>query len=125
MPPISDAEWKVMEALWRKHPASARQVLEQIEDDTHWAYTTVKTMLSRLMEKGVLSVTKEGNTSFYQPVITRAQARRTALRSLVDKAFDGAFGPLIHFLLTDERLSSKDRAELERLLDEERRKNEG
>ena len=49
---LNDSEWKVMQALWGRHPATARDVLEQVERETAWAYTTVKTLLARLVEKG-------------------------------------------------------------------------
>ncbi len=116
---LSDAEWKVMNALWKRHPACVRDVLEEIEGESSWAYTTVKTMLSRLTEKGVLKVEKKANTSYYQPLLTRRQARRAAVRSLIDRAFDGAFGPLMAFLVDDRKLHAPDRKRLRALLREE------
>lgn len=116
---LSDAEWKVMNALWKRHPACVREVLEEIGAEANWAYTTVKTMLSRLAEKGILEVEKHANTSYYSPNLTRNQARRAAVRSLMDRAFDGAFGPLMAFLVDDQKLSSKDRERLRALLNQE------
>src|SRR4051812_43864243 len=112
---LSDAEWKVMNAVWEKQTASARDVLECLEDETGWAYTTVKTMLARLVEKGALKVRLRANTSLYEPILTRRQARRSAVRALATRAFDGAFGPLLHFLVS-EQLSPRQREELLRLL---------
>lgn len=116
---LSEAEWKVMNALWRRNPACVRDVMEELPDQNTWAYTTVKTMLNRLAEKGVLGVEKKANTSYYQPLVTRRQARRSAVRSLMDRAFDGAFGPLMAFLIDDQELSVQDRARLQDLLEEE------
>lgn len=107
---LSDAEWKVMNAVWRKHPASVREVIENLENAPGWAYTTVKTMLGRLAEKGILSVEKTNNTSYYEPLVTRAQARRNALERLIERAFDGAFGPMLHFLVNNEKLSEQDKS---------------
>ena len=47
----SDAEWKVLNALWRRHPTSARELLTALRGEG-WAYTTLKTMLARMQEKG-------------------------------------------------------------------------
>lgn len=115
---LSDAEWTVMNAVWQGSPASAREVLRRTHGATGWAYTTVKTLLDRLVEKGVLAVEKRGNTGHYEPLVSRPQARGSALRSLLDKAFDGAFVPLLQHLVAEERLSKRDRAELARLLRE-------
>ncbi len=115
---LSDAEWTVMRAVWARSPASARDVLEHAAGETAWAYTTVKTLLARLVEKGALAMRMKGNVSLYEARITRRQARIAALRSLVDKAFDGTFGTLLQHLVTEEKLSTTDRATLARMLDD-------
>jgi len=119
---LSDAEWTVMAAVWERSPASARDVLERIEHERGWAYSTVKTILMRLAEKGALRVRKRANTSLYEPAITRDQARRSAVRSLLDRAFDGTFGALIQHIVAEEKLSPRDRDRLARMLAELDRK---
>ena len=122
---LTETQWKVMNEVWRNPPASARDVLEALEGRTGWAYTTVKTILDRLVEKGALKVRMRANTNLYEPLVTRQEARRSEVRSLMDRAFDGAFGPLVHFLLSEEKLSEKDRAELKRLLSEQEEEGGG
>ncbi len=120
---ISEAEWKIMNVLWRKSPASARDVKKALEDDTDWAYATVKTIMSRLVEKGALQMSRQANTNMYTVAVSRLDARKMAVRSLLNRAFDGAFGPLVHFLLEQQELSDSDREALRRhsdsLADEE------
>ena len=117
LPELSDAEWKVIRALWRRHPASARDVLEELHGETRWAYTTVKTLLARLVAKQAAAVRLRANTSLYEPLLTEAEARRTEVRLLIDRAFGGASVPLLRFVLTEEKLSAKDRAELRAMLE--------
>ena len=109
---LTQAEWQVMNALWERYPATARDIAERLPASVKWAYTTIKTLLTRLLEKGAVSERKRANTSLYQPIISRQKARRSALRALADQAFDGAFGPLLHFLVEDQDLSPKQRREL-------------
>lgn len=115
---LSDAEWTVMRAVWARPPASAREVLDRAGGETGWAYTTVKTLLARLVEKGALRMTMRGNVSLYEPRLTMRQARVAAVRSLVDRAFDGTFGSLFQHLIAEEKLSAKDRAALARLIED-------
>ena len=117
LPELSDAEWKVIRALWTRHPASARDVLEALHGETGWAYTTVKTLLARLVGKGAATVRLRANTSLYEPLITEAEARRTEVRLLIDRAFGGASVPLLRFVLAEEKLSAKDKAELRAMLE--------
>jgi predicted transcriptional regulator len=114
---LTEAEWKVMTAVWEGHPATARLVLERLEPGTGWAYTTVKTMLARLARKGTLRAVREGKAVAYRPTLTREEARRSALRALAERAFDGALAPMLHFLAKSERLGAKERAELIRMLE--------
>jgi predicted transcriptional regulator len=121
MPPgplLSDAEWRVMNALWRRRPASVRAIHAETSPETGWAYTTVKTILARLAEKGAVRASSSGRRLVYEPVVSRDEARRGAVRSLLERAFDGAFGSLVHHLVEDEGLSEQERDELRRLLDE-------
>jgi predicted transcriptional regulator len=118
---LSHAEWQIMNALWDDHPATAREIAERLPPGTRWAYTTIKTMLARLVDKKAVSERKQGNTSIYEPALSRNKARRSALRTLADQAFDGAFGPLMHFLVEQQDLSPKQRAELVRALQQSRR----
>lgn len=118
---LTEAEWLIMNVLWDKHPAKARDIAECLPSGVSWAYTTIKTMLTRLVEKKAVSEAKKGNTSFYEPILLRHQARQTALRTLLTQAFDGAFGPLMHFLLEDQNLTAKQRKELIKILAKSRK----
>jgi BlaI family penicillinase repressor len=115
---LTDAEWKVMEEVWQDPPVTARRVCDQLAASTSWAYTTVKTMLDRLVGKGVLSVKARGVAREYTPRLTRDAARRDEVDALRAKAFGGRRGSLVHFLLDGEDLTPRDRKVLERLLED-------
>ena len=117
---LTDAEWKVMDTLWEDAPLTAREILEHMEPDNQWAYTTVKTVLTRLHTKNAVDVDVRGNANFYRPTVSREDARHTEVHSMLRRAFDGALGPLMHFLVTEEKLSDEEREKLLRLLQEKR-----
>jgi len=116
---LTEAEWQIMNALWQKHPATARQVMDRLPGEVKWAYTTIKTMLTRLVEKRAVGEVKEGNTSVYEPRVSQQKARLSAFRSLLDQAFDGAIAPLVHFLTEEEQLTAEEKAELRAILEGE------
>lgn len=118
---LTEPEWLIMNALWNGHPAKARDVAGRLPAKVDWAYTTVKTMLDRLVEKKAVKKSKRGNTGLYEPLLSRRQARSTAVRMMLNQAFDGAFGPMMHFLVKDEKLSNKDRKELIKILSDKSR----
>jgi BlaI family penicillinase repressor len=116
---LTKAEWQIMNALWKNYPASVRDIIENLEGDADWAYTTVKTMLDRLAKKGVLKVSKKRNVSMYEPIVSQKKTRQAAIKSFVNQAFDGAIGTLMHHIVAEEELSKKEREELVRILKEE------
>jgi BlaI family penicillinase repressor len=122
---LSDAEWHIMKALWKRYPATAREIAENLPGDIRWAYTTIKTLLARLAVKNAVSERKLGNTSVYEPLVSLKKARHTALRSLLDLAFDGTVGPLLSFLAEERKLSAKQRRELLKILQNEEAKQGG
>ena len=115
---LTEPEWIIMNALWDEYPAKARDIVERLPSSVNWAYTTVKTMLDRLVEKKAVSKSKQGNTGLYEPRLSRSQARRTALRTVLDRAFDGAFGPMMSFMVEDENLSTEQCKEIIKILSE-------
>ena len=78
---LTSAEWIVMNALWRIAPATAREILEELPEDTKWAYTTVKTILTRLEQKGVVNSVKVVRSAQYRPLLSRRSACGRALAS--------------------------------------------
>jgi BlaI family penicillinase repressor len=122
---LSDAEWQLMNALWEQHPATAREIMARLDNRIQWAYTTVKTMLSRLVAKEAMTEQKKGNTSYYTPLVSQSSAQRSALKSLVDKVLGGTVEPIMHYLVEENKLSSTDRQKLIRILEEMDQKGEG
>ena len=122
---LTEAEWQIMNALWKNRPATTRQIVDRLPKNVNWAYTTVKTMLTRLAEKKVVKESKNRNAAVYEPILSRQKARRSALKVLANQAFDGAFGPLMHFLLEDQKLSAKQRQQLAQALAANNKKKGG
>jgi predicted transcriptional regulator len=117
----SDAEWRVLNALWREHPAKARDLLERLRDHD-WAYNTLKTMLTRMEEKGFVRTRMRGNVTWYEPAIEQRATQRNAVRRLVERVFEGAAGPLLAHLADDAALSAAERRKLEAWIAEVERK---
>lgn len=121
---LTEAEWQIMNALWKKHPTTARELIEQLPEHVNWAYTTIKTMLTRLAAKQAVKEEKRGNTSLYEPLISQKKARRGALSTFIDQAFEGAVEPMLHFMVKERKLTEKQRKELIKMLREEDNKKE-
>ena len=115
---FTEPEWQLMNALWQRHPATARDLIEFMPGETRWAYTTVKTMLTRLVNKGAIAESKRGSISVYEPIISQKKARKTALANLFDKVLGGSVEPVMHYLIEEKKLSAKERQKLIQMLND-------
>ncbi|WP_296278548.1 BlaI/MecI/CopY family transcriptional regulator [Pseudoxanthomonas sp.] len=115
---ISDAEAVVMDVLWRRHPASAEDVVAALAGRAEWAEPTVKTLLNRLLNKGAIKAEKEGRRYLYSPVLSRDAWLAEQSAGLVDRLFGGRVAPLVAHFSEQRKLSSADIAELKRLIAE-------
>ncbi|VVT14068.1 BlaI/MecI/CopY family transcriptional regulator [Erythrobacter sp. EC-HK427] len=115
---ISDAEHAVMEALWAKSPQTAAEVCEEVCGQRGWSMPTVKTLLSRLVQKGALATQPDGRRFLYTPLIARSAYVGTESKRLVERLFGGRAAPLLAHLAENEALTADDIAEIERLLAE-------
>jgi BlaI family penicillinase repressor len=121
-PRISEAEWVVMEVVWRRHPVTALEVVQQLSHYKQWQDQTIRTMLRRLIRKKALSYRAEGKTYYYSPAVSREQCVRGESRSFLERVFGGAAHPLLVQLVQEAKLSQEEIAELKRILrDKEKR----
>jgi BlaI family penicillinase repressor len=117
VPRLSDLEWEIVKPLWDNGPMAARDLFRLVPPEQGWAYETVKTMLSRLVKKGVLTYARTGSSYLYSPVYNRDEMTRAATGTFIRRVFDGALRPfLAHYVeqVSDEELQVL-RAELIRL----------
>ena len=117
---ITQAEWEILKSLWDLGPTTARQVADHLRPSRGWAYSTVKTMLDRMVDKGLVKSRQVGNVWEFSSAVAAKDARRGAWRKFVDAAFGGAMAPALEFGAA-EGLSKRDRERLMEILKKEHR----
>ncbi len=116
---INDSEWELLAVLWQRGQGTARDVTDALVASKGWAYSTVKTMLDRMVDKELVEATRVGNVWNYRALVEREAAQRSAWSRFVDTVFRGTVDPALALLAGDKRLSKSQRAKLRALLDEE------
>ena len=117
---LTEGEWAIIQAVWDNEPCAAPAVQEELEAQKSWTYSTVKTMMDRMVTKGLLKTERFRNLILYRSVITKIQAQKGEIMRTVKRAFDGALTPMMQFLLDNHNLSQKQLNELERLIKKKR-----
>lgn len=118
IPAISEAESRVMEQLWALAPQASEELAVALQPTTGWHENTVRTLLNRLARKGAVRAEREGRRYLYSPLLTRAAWQSQESRSLLDRVFGGKVAPLLVHFSRNEKLSTKDVAELRKLVDQ-------
>ena len=113
---LTESEWSVIKAVWETEPCTAPVIQEKLFKPTGWHYSTVRTLMDRMVAKGVLKAKKEGKLTIYQSAVTRAQAQHGELFYALKHAFNGALTPMVQCLLENSDLDSVELAKLEALI---------
>ena len=122
LPQISDAEFEVMDVIWKYAPISTNEITDRLARTKDWSPKTIYTMLSRLEKKGVIVHEKESRVFVYTPCVRKEQYIEAESRTLADRFFDGAMNRMFVSFLDQKELSSEDLDELQRILDRKRKK---
>ena len=117
---LTRREREIMDAVFAlPGGASVDDVRARLSDPP--GYSAVRTMLTRLEEKGVLRHREEGLRYVYEPTTSRTAARRAALQQLVRVFFDGSPGQTATALLRNDRWTDEELAALQREIDAARK----
>ena len=118
---LTESEWAIIKTVWAVEPCAAPTVQEALEKSHGWTYSTVRTLMDRMVGKGLLTAEKIRNLTLYRSAITRQQAQLGELRYALRHAFDGALKPMVETLLSTEKLSAAELDELESLIQARRK----
>jgi len=119
---LTEAEWDIIEVVWEHEPCAAPTVQEELVARKQWTYSTVKTLMDRMVAKGLLTTERIRNLILYRSAISRNDARRGELMRTVKRAFGGTFTPMMQFMLEDNTLSPQELENLEDMIRRKRRR---
>jgi predicted transcriptional regulator len=117
----SPREREILEIIYAVGPSTVAEVRTRLADAP--GYSAVRTMLTRLVAKGALRITKEGARYVYSPTKKRETVSKEALRRVLNTYFEGSLARAVTALLDDRSgtISADDARELERRLGAARR----
>ncbi|NSB16614.1 BlaI/MecI/CopY family transcriptional regulator [Clostridium beijerinckii] len=116
---ISDAEMEIMKIIWKKNDQiTTAEILDELPKENSWKVTTIMTLISRLTEKGILSVTKVGKLNNYFPKITEEEYKAIQTDNFLEDMHKGSVKNFMATLFNSKKISNKDIAELKEWLKE-------
>lgn len=117
---LSRRERQIMDVVYNNGEATVAHVHKQMPDPP--SYTTVRTLMRLLEEKGHLKHKQDGPRYVYMPTLPREQASESALKQILGTFFNGSPTKAVAALLEQEELSNTELDELDQLLADARKK---
>ncbi|MCB0259578.1 MAG: BlaI/MecI/CopY family transcriptional regulator [Calditrichaeota bacterium] len=119
IPDLSRAEYSIMKVLWRSGRQTIREVHDQLNPTQQWAYSTTKTMMDRMVKKGLLTREKFHGIFLYQPRVSRPAGLVRMVQFFADRVLETDYGTVINLFARSNTLSEMEIEELSRLLYED------
>ncbi len=118
---LTAAEWEIIQVVWEHEPCAAPAVQEELVARKKWTYSTVKTLMDRMVIKDLLTTERMRNLILYRSAISQQEAQRGELLRTVKRAFGGAFTPMMQFMLDSDALSPQEIEKLQSMIQKKRR----
>lgn len=122
IPKISEAEWEVMNVLWKKAPLTANEVIHSLQKQTNWKPKTIRTLLDRLAKKNVIGVNKDQKVYTFYPLFSQNDCQRAEAKSFIERIYGGTFKSMLVQFIQEDSLSEEEIQELRSIL-EHKKKN--
>ena len=114
---LPESELEIMQIIWKEETPVSRITIEHSLQEKHpLAPTTILTLLTRLCEKGFLSLKKDGRSNLYEPLITEREYLACESRSFLDRMFGGSIAGFAT-ALCDSGIKKEELEELKRMLE--------
>ena len=114
---VTEAEWNVLEILWSGERFSLKEVADPLQVTNGWSKNTVHTYLTRMEQKGLVSIDKSDRKP-YGAAVTREQCARKERDELLTKVYGGRTGDLVAAFLKEQKISQSEVERLRKLLDD-------
>jgi len=113
----TDGELEILRVLWERDSATLGEICESLRRERQVATTTVATMLSVMIDKGLVRRKKAARGHQWSAAVTHDSAAKSLVGKLVDGVFDGSASRLVSHLVEGGKLSQDELAELRQLID--------
>jgi len=119
---LSNLELDVMRLIWRDKEVIVPDLHRELERDRGLSYSTVKTIVDRLEEKGAIGrIRTYGRTILYGPLVEESALAKPMIKDMLRRLFGGEARPMISHLLDEAELSPDDLKYLEKLIAQKRK----
>ena len=120
LPDLTKAEFDILRIIWKSGRLSVREVHDQIIESYKWVYSTTKTMMDRMVKKGLLHREEFHGVFLYRPLVSRPKGFARLIQFFADRVLELDYGSVVALFANSNAMNPKEIQELERLLANEK-----
>lgn len=113
---ISSSEWEVLRVVWALDRPTSTVIGQVLSDKLNWSPSTIKTLLGRLVDKGILSTERQGRQFIYRALVSETDGNQSQVTAAFNKICQRQHWGLIKSVLADLDMTAEQVADLEALL---------
>ena len=117
---ISNAEWRIMKIIWMEGKQTSTDLIAVLSERFDWSKSTIKTLLTRLVEKGCLTREKSGKSFVYSALLTQDQSLDLVVEEVKDKVCSKRIVQVLENLIQESDFTLADLNQLPQVLEEKK-----
>ena len=119
LPELSKSEYDILRIFWKMGRQTVREVHDELLPTSGWAYTTTKTMMDRMVKKGLLARKDFHGIYLYEPKITRPVGLARLVQFFADRVLETDTQSVVAMFAQSGAITPEEIEELEKILEEE------
>jgi BlaI family penicillinase repressor len=119
LPDLTRTEFDILRILWKAKRLNVREVHDQMVENYSWAYSTTKTMMDRMVRKGLLKREQFHGVFLYTPLISRPKGFARLIHFFSDRVLELDHRAVVSLFAHSEALTPEEIEELSQILKEE------
>ena len=113
---ITETDWRIMETLW-KSPNQTIGDIKTALSDTGWSESTIKTLVRRLVQKGVVKADNSGGHFLYTPLVSEEDCQRKETHHFLSRIYHGSVKMMMANLASQSKLTEEEIKKLMEIID--------
>lgn len=113
---LQQSDRYIMEKLWEESPRTITQLYHELKEEQGWSKSTVNTLLTRMVEKGIIYYEEGCRARQYYPAVKREDAAVAETENFLQRVYKGSVGMMMNTMIRESAFSHEGIEELYEIL---------
>lgn len=120
IPNITESELKIMNILWEEYPLTSNEIIDKLDGYNDWSCTTIRTFISRLVNKSAIRIDITKKDYLYYPNISHKNFLKKQNKSFLNTVYNGSCDLLFKYLIEDDSITDEELDKFEKIIEKKK-----